>query len=269
MQVDSISPLGTQGCSSCSFSWFTDAVGKNEATNLFNTIQGKDTVSAPSIFDIVNSYQSQKYTSQDDIKADPAFVNLFLQYPNQVIRDLALEITAGLRTDDEKVQAIQEWVVNHIQYQEDKVQYGYDELWVPPVMTLRAGAGDCEDGAFLIMSLALNAGVDPNRLRFYGGEVLAGQGAATGGHGWVAYRRESDDEWVVADFSYYPDLRAMDKRITMKEDDRYVSQYFMFEVGEIITSSKNRVREPDITYTANGYIKPNVLLPGTWMSQYA
>ena len=248
------------------YSWITSALPTN---NIFNDINGTTNTQQPNVFQILNSYQNQKYASQDDIKSDPAFVNLFLQYPNQIIRNLALEITEGLRTDDEKVQAIQEWVVRNIQYQEDKAQYGYEELWVPPVMTLRAGAGDCEDGAFLIMSLALNAGVNPDRLRFYGGEVDAGAGAATGGHGWVAYMRESDNEWVVADFSYYPDLRDMDKRIPMKEDERYISQYFMFEVGEIITSDKNRVREPDITYTANGYIKPNVLLPGTWMSQYA
>lgn len=256
-------------CASCDFSWFTSTV-QSPASELFNTIQGNAPVSqTPNVFQILNSYENQKYTSPDEIRSDPVFVNLFLQYPNQIIAELAREITAGMDSDDEKIKAIQHWVVNNIQYQEDKAQYGYEELWVPPVMTLRAGAGDCEDGAFLIMSLALNAGVDPDRLRFYGGEVKAGAGAATGGHGWVAYRRESDDEWVAIDFSYYPDPRPVDKQIPMKEDMRYVSQYFMFEVGEVITSAKNRVREPDITYTANGYIKPNVLLPGTWMSQYA
>lgn len=268
MYIDPISPLGAQSCSSCDFSWVSSAVD-NKATSLFNVIQGKEASATPNVFQILNSYQNQKYTSPDEIRSDPVFVNLFLQYPNQVIRDLALEITAGLETDDEKVQAVQEWVVRNIQYAEDKAQYGYDELWVPPVMTLRSGKGDCEDGAFLIMSLALNAGVDPDRLRFYGGEVQAGTGAATGGHGWVAYRRESDDEWVVADFSYYPDLRPMNARIPMLEDTRYISQYFMFEVGEVITSAENRVRNPNVVYNNQGYMKPNVLLPGTWMSQYA
>jgi len=30
----------------------------------------------------------------------------------------------------------------------------------------------------------------------YGGEVQVGQGAASGGHGWVGYLRESDHEWI-------------------------------------------------------------------------
>jgi len=256
-------------CTSCDFTWFTSTV-QGPASELFNTIQGNAPVSKqPNVFDVMNYLNEQKYTSQDQIKSDPAFVNLFLQYPNRIIANLATEITKGLDSSDDKMRAIQEWVVRNIEYTTDKDQYGYEELWVPPVMLLKSRKGDCEDGAFLIMSLALNSGVDPNRLRFYGGEVKAGQGAETGGHGWVAYRRENDDEWIPIDFSYYPDLRAINKRIPMFEDERYVSQYFMFEVGEIIISSVNRVREPNIVYNNNGYIQPNVLLPGTWMSQYA
>jgi len=257
-------------CGSCDFNstWITSALPTN---NLFNTINGIEQNHTPNIFSILNSFQNQKYTSPDEIKSDPAYVNFYLQYPNQQVRELAMQITAGIESDDEKVRAIQAWVVRNIEYTEDKAQYGYDELWVPPVMLLQTRKGDCEDGAFLIMSLALNAGVDPNRLRFYGGEVQAGEGAATGGHGWVAYRRESDDQWVVADYSYLPDLRPMDQRPLMSDDNRYINQYFIFEVGEIITSTRNRVRDPNVSFAYNnqGYIQPNVLLPGTWMSQYA
>jgi len=234
---------------------------------LFNTINGIPTAQTPNIFGIINSYT--KFTSADDIKYDPVFVNFYLQNNNDRVRALAMEITAGARSDDEKVRLIQAWVVNNIVYTEDKDQWGYDELWQPPLVTMATRKGDCEDGAFLIMSLALNAGVDPDRLRFYGGSVKAGAGAATGGHGWVAYRRESDNEWVIADYSYNPDLRVMDKRPTMAEDMRYIEQWFMIEVGEVITSDINRVRNPNVTYNSQGYMAPNILLPGTWMSQHA
>ena len=250
------------------YSWIQTALPTND---LFNQINGNVAPSVPNIFETIRSWGNEKYTSPDEIVSDPVYVNFFLQYPNNTIAKLAGEITKGLSTDDEKVKAIQAWVVENIEYMEDKEQYGYDELWVPPVMLLQTMKGDCEDGAFLIMSLSLNAGVDPDRLRFYGGEVKAGQGAATGGHGWVAYRRETDDDWVVLDFSYYPDLRPVEKQIPMAKDERYISQYFMFEVGEVITSSENRVRNPYVNFVYNnqGYIQPNVLLPGTWMSQYA
>lgn len=248
------------------YSWIQSALPTND---LFNQINGKVAPSAPNVFNVMQSYSNQKYASPDEIKYDPAFVNMYLQFPNKEVQKLAMEITKGLTNDDDKIEAIQEWVYYNIEYVEDKDQYGYDELWVPPLMTLKSMKGDCEDGAFLIMSLALNAGIDPDRLRFYAGEVQAGEGALTGGHGWVAYRRESDEQWVVADWSYYPDLRHVENRPTMAEDKRYIQQYFMFEVGEVITSTKNRVRYPNVVYNNQGYIQPNVLLPGTWMSQYA
>ena len=58
------------------------------------------------------------------------------------------------------------------------------------------------------------------------GYVDAGPGAASGGHGWVAYRRESDDEWVAVDFSYYPDLRPMDYRMPLKDDEKMLTIIF-------------------------------------------
>lgn len=251
-----------------SYGWISSTLPQGPAGDLFNTINGLAPSKPVNVFNVLQSYHNEKHVSKDEVKKDPAFVNLFLQYPNRVIHDLAMEIVNPNDSDDLKVWKIQDWVVNNITYETDESQYGYDELWVPPVMLLKTMKGDCEDGAFLIMSLALNAGVDPKRLQFYGGEVKAGEGAATGGHGWVAYQRESDEEWVPIDFSYYPDLRPMDKRIPMRLDERYIKQYFIFDVNHVIQSDENRVREPT-TYTDQGYMTPNVLLPGWLLNTYA
>lgn len=160
-------------------------------------------------------------------------------------------------------------MVENIEYLTDEEQYGLDELWVPPVMLLKTQKGDCEDGAFLIMSLGLNAGVDPSRLRMYGGFVDAGAGAASGGHGWVAYRRESDDEWVAVDFSYYPDLRPMSERVPLKDDQKYVDDYFFLTNQYIvITEYTNRVRDPKIYYS-DGRVSPNIFFPtGSLLNMY-
>ena len=181
-----------------------------------------------------------------------------------------MKIVNGSDSDDRKMEKIQRWVVRNIQYMEDEEQYGYEELWVPPVMVLKTGRGDCEDGAFLIMSLALNAGVDPNRLRMYGGFVDAGPGAASGGHGWVAYRRQTDDEWVAIDYSYYPDLRPMSYRIPLKDDEKYVDDYFFITNQYIVyTEHTNRVRDPEVYYS-NAQKSPNIFFPaGTLLSIYS
>lgn len=266
MYVDPVGgPLGS--CGACNFDWITDRVnGHNHTNDIFAKINGVNKTT--DVFGTMQALNEAKYMTKDDVRFDPN-VNFWFQYPNDILATLAAKIVGSADSDDEKVQRIQEWVVKNIEYKTDEEQYGYEELWTPPIMTLSQRAGDCEDGAFLIMGLALNAGVDPDRLRFYGGYVNAGPGAAEGGHGWVAYKRESDEEWVVADYSYYPDLRPMDMRKPMKEDMKYVEQWFMIEVSEFIQSDVNRVRQPDIRYNNRGYYtQPNVLIPNSY-SAYA
>ena len=141
-------------------------------------------------------------------------------------------------------------MIDNIGYLSDAENYGYAELCAPPVWTLSKTLGDCEDGAFLIHSLALNAGVPADRLRTYGGLVETGVGAMSdeplAGHGWTAYRRERDNEWVVVDFSYYPNYELMSSRTPMKEDDRYVDDFWYMDLREWVnTPYSNRIREPE------------------------
>ncbi len=240
---------------------------------MFDDISGESigrTNPATLLFAAINNLNQGAYGPKDKITRNSAFVNFWLQYPNDIIRDLAMQIINPMDSDDVKMEKIQRWVVENIEYMTDQEQYGYDELWVPPVMLLRTKKGDCEDGAFLIMSLGLNAGVDPTRLRMYGGFVDAGSGATSGGHGWVSYRRESDDEWVAVDFSYYPDLRPMDYRTPLKDDEKYIDDYFFItNQYTVITENTHRIRDPEV-YFADGNVIPNIFFPtGSLLSRYA
>jgi hypothetical protein len=183
---------------------------------------------------------------------------------------MAMKIVHRHDSDDIKMEKIQRWVVDNIEYVTDEEQYGFSELWVPPVMLLLTQKGDCEDGAFLMMSLGLNAGVAPAKLRMFGGFVDAGQGAPSGSHGWVAYRRDADNEWVALDFSYFPDLRPMGDRIPLKDDEKYVDDYFFItNTYIVVTENTNRIRDPEVYYS-DGRVIPNVLFPtGSLLSWYA
>lgn len=197
------------------------------------------------------------------------FNSLYFMYPNASIREFAFEVVGIQKTDsnDVKMGKIARWVQRHILYREDLANYGYEEFWAPPAFTLRKGSGDCEDGAFLIVSLALNAGVPEHRLRMYGGQVHVGVGAATGGHGWVGYRRESDHEWIPVDFSYYPNPN-IDTIVPMSEDERYIDDYFFMTVSEfVVTPGSNRVRDPD-GYTAMGQIRNQIWI-GNFVNRFA
>jgi len=267
-----VSPVDLNACGSCYYEPLHTTLNSDKPT-LYDEIKGRSTnknSSSTRLFSTINKLNQTGYGPKDRINRDPAFVNLWLQYPNDIIRKLALTIVDSFDSDDIKMEKIQAWVVDNIEYRTDEEQYGFAELWVPPVMILLTMKGDCEDGAFLIMSLGLNAGVDPTKLRMYGGFVDAGQGAPSGSHGWVAYRRESGNEWVAVDFSYYPDLRPMGDRVPLKNDDKYVDDYFFITNKYIVvTEATNRVRNPEIYYS-DGHVKPNILFPaGSLLNWYA
>jgi hypothetical protein len=128
-------------------------------------------------------------------------------------------------------------VEDNIQYVPDIKNYGQDEYWALPVITLNKKKGDCEDGAFLLASLMLNNGVDPDRVRVYGGFVSAGTNASTGGHAWVAYKREIDNDWVALDWCYYPTEELVSDRATLEEDLRYLDDYFYVTPFETVDAT--------------------------------
>jgi hypothetical protein len=165
------------------------------------------------------------------------------------IKSLAMSITDTSDSNDEKMYKIEQWVYNNIDYQYDSVNYGSEEYWAEPAQTLRKGSGDCEDHAFLIHSLGLNAGVDPDRLRTYGG-VVAWQneegGLSAGGHGWTAYRKESDDKWTILDTTFFVTDKPLDQRLSLENNMKYVEDYFFVNLNNTVdTPMSNGIRNPE------------------------
>ena len=99
-------------------------------------------------------------------------------------------------SNDLKVYKIEKWVRDNVKYQSDKKQFNVDGRWTLPMETLQRRRGDCEDGATLIISFAVTAGVPGDRLRLYA-PIVTGQGM----HASVAYKRESDDRWVWVEWT--------------------------------------------------------------------
>jgi predicted transglutaminase-like cysteine proteinase len=89
----------------------------------------------------------------------------YLQFPNPRIRALARSIVSPADTNDQKMFKIEQWVQDNITYVSDLENYGAMELWSYPSVTLDRKSGDCEDGAFLMHSLALHGGIPPEQLR--------------------------------------------------------------------------------------------------------
>jgi len=145
---------------------------------------------------------------------------LILSSPNGLKAETAIERQVKKIVDvddknDYKMYKIEEWVRDNVRYHSDKKQFNMNERWTLPMETLQRLKGDCEDGATLIMSFAVTAGVPGARLRLYAPIVMPDGGI----HASVAYRRESDDQWVWVEWTIERahSLGDIDKRPTLEE----------------------------------------------------
>jgi len=217
------------------------------------------------------SLQLQGYGIEEKVLS-PTYNRIYLQYPNDSLRTLADDITRGLVSDDEKATAVIRWALNNFPYELDEINYGYAEFWAPPTFALRKGSGDCEDGAFIVHSLLLHAGIPYERVRTYGGLVEVGEGAATGGHAWTAYRRELDNEWIILDTSYRPTLAHVADRPLMKDASLYIDNFFYFNAYYWINlEDVDRIHDPGVvyTYSSRGIAQDLLLDTGAWVDTHA
>ena len=97
-----------------------------------------------------------------------------------------------LGTNDEKASQALDWCIKHLTYVADQGEY-----WQFAYETARKRTGDCEDGSILMANMMLNSGIPYWRVRICVGFVLGGY------HAWVAYLRESDNQWVTMDWCYF------------------------------------------------------------------
>ena len=188
----------------------------------------------------VNGDYSGKILPSEEVK--------YLQFPNAVVKNQVMKIVSPSDTDDQKAQKIIDWVKKNIKYVTDEKNYGKGEYWAKPTETLKRMSGDCEDGAFLIHSMLLNAGVPSSKVRTYGGLVEAGKNAPYGGHGWTAYKRSTDNKWITLDWCYYPTPVGADilKQKTFKQDKNYVDMFwYITAIGK---------RDGSNTWGFDGYV---------------
>ena len=112
------------------------------------------------------------------------------------------------------------WVKNNIDYTSDKTQYGFSEFWAYPYQTLKHGKGDCEDGAILLANILLKSGCPYWRIRLNAGDV------ESGGHAYVTYCRETDNQFVVLDWCYWPKTTLIKDRPLHKDEQNYYGIWF-------------------------------------------
>jgi len=74
------------------------------------------------------------------------------------------------------------FVVRFLDYVGDEEASDCPEFWQFPFETLQSGIGDCEDGAILMASLMIQAGIPAYRVKVCAGYVQESPTAPQGGH---------------------------------------------------------------------------------------
>lgn len=146
-----------------------------------------------------------------------------------LVQDLIDRHNLKGNTNDETVLNIQKFVVQNLQYIGDDLSNCTMEYWQFPFETIADRTGDCEDGALLIAALAINAKVPTFRVRVVAGMVQPAPTAPQGGHGYVSYLRESDNQWVVIDWCYLEDSNiTVSQKPLHKNNPYYKDVWFSF-----------------------------------------
>jgi predicted transglutaminase-like cysteine proteinase len=132
------------------------------------------------------------------------------------INDANTPVVTG-KTNDDKALAALRTVRGRVAYNSDKSTYTQDEYWAYAYQTLTRAKGDCEDGAILLANILIKSGVPYWRVRLNAGSVNGG------GHAYVTYCRETDNEFVVLDWCYWPNDMAISLRPTHREERNYMN----------------------------------------------
>lgn len=135
---------------------------------------------------------------------------------------------------DDKVWSIQKRVVKFLIYGPDTF-WGAPEHFLLPEETIAASKAkcgvDCEDGANLILSCCLAAGIPRERIWCSGGPVV--DKGKEFGHGYVVYVRDGDSIPVVIDWCFYEDsAKPPNMKIPYTDNSMYLPPWFSWDHEE-------------------------------------
>lgn len=136
----------------------------------------------------------------------------------------------GLKKDtfNETANECQKYVLKHIKYTSDEVSLNCEEFWQFPFETVASEVGDCEDGAILMASLMIVAGIPNWRVKVAAGTVQQSPIAPQGGHAYCLYLADRDDgslEWEIHDWCYFEDSNIPTGQKPLAKNGGYNNMY--------------------------------------------
>ena len=154
--------------------------------------------------------RGESYKKQIDVD-----VKAFIKKNDAILWHVLTQLELRKDTPNKTALAVQNFVCNFLKYKYDDIASECPEFWLFPFESIQSEIGDCEDGAILIASLLINAGVPSWRVKVCAAQVMtdpvfAPSDTELGGHAYCIYladRPESERklEWVILDWCYLQD----------------------------------------------------------------
>jgi hypothetical protein len=135
-------------------------------------------------------------------------VKCFITPNDALLAEIIHEYRLQQETFNATAHAIQKLVIRFLGYSGDEESSQCPEFWQFPFESLQSGVGDCEDGAILMASLMIQAGIPTYRVKVSAGYVQESPTAPQGGHAYCIYladRGSDEQDWVVMDWCYFQD----------------------------------------------------------------
>jgi len=142
--------------------------------------------------------------------------------------DSTIPKVSGMSNDEKAQKALQK-VRNDITYVPEFTQFKMPEFWLFAWETQKLRKGDCEDGAILMANIMLRSGIPYWRIRLNAGDVKSG------GHAYVTYLAEKDNQWYILDWCYWP-TRKLDT--LYKDAEKYFSIWYSWNTKYIFGDAR-------------------------------
>jgi transglutaminase-like putative cysteine protease len=149
----------------------------------------------------------------------PRDVRTFIFDKSYILEDVVKSYKLKAENDTFTMRNILFLIMDRFYYVGDKESKDQIEYWQNPEDSITSGQGDCEDGAILIKSLSLVAGVPDWKVKIVAGMVEGG------GHAYCTYIRD-DDTQCILDWCYWPNKMRIVDRPTIANEPNYHSVWF-------------------------------------------
>jgi predicted transglutaminase-like cysteine proteinase len=192
-----------------------------------------------------------------------ADVKVFIKKNDAILHHVISQLNLYKGTANETAWMIQRFVCDFLKYTDDDVTVDCPEYWMFPFETIQSEVGDCEDGAILIASLLVNAGIPAWRVKVCAAQVMADPIVAPaddegelGGHAYCIYladRPESERklEWVILDWCYLqdPEIAVEEKPLARDggQEGAYRNIWFSFNNEKSWAQTAFEVTSPRIS----------------------